>query len=397
MKKLSVEEKAKRYDEAIVKLRGMMPNWERLSYNGKTFLQDLIHILPELKESEDELTWLKRFIEEEIDCLSFDIRDSEDRVKLKNLQRSISWLEKQGEKETVSKVKIGEKYRCSNSVRYTCFQRGKVYEVKDSFDAAMISLCSDYFVLVDDNVEQKPDKVEPKFKVGDIVKHKTNPYLTYVLKRFTDDGNYEFHAIGKDGTEGETCFAVVKYQDDWELVEQKPAWSGEDELRMENILSVIEGHGYPMEVEWIKSLKDRVRPQPKQEWSKDDEYYRNIIMYCLNGECVGNADKKNAVLWLKSLRPQPQQEWDEEDERKISRIYSIIRQAADTHAFSTTCRLIGDKECIELQDFLKSLRPQNRWKPTEEQLKSLARAGNRCISVDDAKILTKLLEQLKKL
>jgi hypothetical protein len=52
--------------------------------------------------------------------------------------------------------------------------------------------------------------------------------------------------------------------------------------------------------------------------------------------------------------------WSEEDKRKIDRIYSILSQAADTHAFSTSCRLIGDKECIELQDFLKSLRPQNR-------------------------------------
>lgn len=48
--------------------------------------------------------------------------------------------------------------------------------------------------------------------------------------------------------------------------------------------------------------------------------------------------------------------WSEEDERKINRIYSILGQAADTHAFSTSCRLIGDKECIELQDWLKSLK-----------------------------------------
>ena len=50
----TIEEKARAYDEAIRKLRGMMPNWERLSYNGKTFLQDLIYIIPELAESEDE-------------------------------------------------------------------------------------------------------------------------------------------------------------------------------------------------------------------------------------------------------------------------------------------------------------------------------------------------------
>ena len=51
---MTQEQKAIAYDEAIRKLRGMMPNWERLSYNGKTFLQDLIYIIPELAESEDE-------------------------------------------------------------------------------------------------------------------------------------------------------------------------------------------------------------------------------------------------------------------------------------------------------------------------------------------------------
>jgi hypothetical protein len=54
MKKFSIEEKAKRYDEVINQLRTMMPNWENLSYNGKTFLQDIVHIIPELKESDDE-------------------------------------------------------------------------------------------------------------------------------------------------------------------------------------------------------------------------------------------------------------------------------------------------------------------------------------------------------
>ena len=51
---------------------------------------------PELGESEDELTWLTKFIEEEAYSLSMDIRDNEDRIKLKNLQKSLAWLEKQG-------------------------------------------------------------------------------------------------------------------------------------------------------------------------------------------------------------------------------------------------------------------------------------------------------------
>ena len=62
----------------------------------KAVLED---ILPELKESEDELTWLAKYIEEEAYSLSIDIRDNEDHIKLKKLQKALAWLEKQHEKK----------------------------------------------------------------------------------------------------------------------------------------------------------------------------------------------------------------------------------------------------------------------------------------------------------
>lgn len=57
-------------------------------------------IFPELREPEDEFKWLIQFIEEEAYNLSIDIRGDEDRTKLKNLQRSYAWLEKQKKKST---------------------------------------------------------------------------------------------------------------------------------------------------------------------------------------------------------------------------------------------------------------------------------------------------------
>lgn len=69
-------------------------------------------IFPELKESEGELTWLTRFIKEEAFSLSMDIRNNEDRIKLKKLQKSLEWLEKQGEQKPADKVepkfKVGD-------------------------------------------------------------------------------------------------------------------------------------------------------------------------------------------------------------------------------------------------------------------------------------------------
>ena len=55
----------------------------------------LERLFPELKESEDELTWLKNYISEEAYYLSMDIRDNKDSIKLQKLQKSLAWLEKQ--------------------------------------------------------------------------------------------------------------------------------------------------------------------------------------------------------------------------------------------------------------------------------------------------------------
>jgi hypothetical protein len=63
-------------------------------------------------------------------------------------------------------------------------------------------------------------------------------------------------------------------------------------------------------------------------------------------------------------------EWSKEEKRKLNRIYAILGQAADTHAFSTTCRLIGDKEAVELQDFLRSIaKPQvAEWSEEDDKM-----------------------------
>ena len=59
-------------------------------------------------------------------------------------------------------------------------------------------------------------------------------------------------------------------------------------------------------------------------------------------------------------------------------------------------RIPTNKEAIELQDFLKSIIRTKKWKPTDKQMYCLARASNRCVSIDDAKTLTKLYEELEK-
>ena len=77
----------KAYKEALERAKKL--------YEKGTITESIGYIFPELKEERDELTWLTKYIEEEAYYLSIDIRDEEDRIKLKNLKRSLAWLEKQ--------------------------------------------------------------------------------------------------------------------------------------------------------------------------------------------------------------------------------------------------------------------------------------------------------------
>ena len=97
MKEHTIEEKAKAYDKAL--------SVAQETYTTQPTYKDwLAKMFPELKENEDELKWLTKFIEEEARCLSMDIRDDEDRIKLKNLQKSLAWLEKQGDNPTLINI-----------------------------------------------------------------------------------------------------------------------------------------------------------------------------------------------------------------------------------------------------------------------------------------------------
>ena len=116
-------------------------------------------------------------------------------------------------------------------------------------------------------------------------------------------------------------------------------------------------------------------------WSEEDECYMSECIEAIaTKEGWSFEEKRKTKHWLQSLKGRvgceanctTTKEWSDDDKRKIDRIYSILRQAADTHAFSTSCRLIGDKECMELQDWLKSLRPQNTYNPYKAVVESIA-------------------------
>ena len=98
------------------------------------------------------------------------------------------------------------------------------------------------------------------------------------------------------------------------IIEQKPAdniekpWSEEDERIYQSIMddTVQENQLDDKQINWLKSLKDRVQPQPRQEWSEEDEKYINDLIAYFAADMSLKHTEEDIVNWLKSIRPQSQ-------------------------------------------------------------------------------------------
>jgi hypothetical protein len=195
--------------------------------------------------------------------------------------------------------------------------------------------------------------VVPIFKIGDtIIKKHNSDILYFGLFTITDitGGKYWYN---------DRIICDITEQDEWEIYEpvsQKSAeWSEEDNAMLISIENILIGRGHSFhdkEINWVKSLKDRVLPQPKQEWSEEDKkMLDNIIV--------------------------------------------------DVEVLKTQDKTKTGKEAYQREiDWLKSLRSQTTWKPSDKQIEALEFAADCIVPAEfcfKRKELKGLLEQLKKL
>lgn len=148
----------------------------------------------------------------------------------------------------------------------------------------------------------------------------------------------------------------------------------------------------------IRLLLDYPIEQKPAEWSEED---KEMLMRCIaaipvQGDEIMPTSYLNKLRnWLEFLperfNPPPKQEWSETDEKMLTGI--IERGSVQVPPFTTALR----EEQIEwLMNRLKSLRPS--WKPSEEQMKTLAIFANlRCVSRREASTLESLYDDLQKL
>lgn len=421
----------KKYKEAL--------EWARKVMHGKVgfVLDDVLEKFPELKESEDEKVCkeIKQFI-----------RSRGMQLAQSKVESWIAWLEKQGDankeywrgyrdgkqeildkyaelekqgeqkpddkvepkfhegewivtdKNNIVQIKAIEdsKYVLENTMRFTVDYVDKCWHkwtIKDAVDAEKKELKKIEQSPIDvrttgywnvEDVEQKP---APKFHEGDIIKPKDGGHEPWqIMQVDMFDKKYRF----KDG------YVIHFSQEDaYELVEQKLA----DKINQE----------------WIPQVGDTIRKKGTTE---------PLYVLCKKESCVfsfveereyGIAGGHLSVYALEDYelveRPKTIEEtvdelfkplieasnkqkpaWSEEKEKDLFNAAKHLREYAERCVQGEYSKI----EIFSLADRIESFRPQNTWKPSEEQMEALALAVARGIPWFQKEI-AELYEQLKKL
>jgi hypothetical protein len=129
--------------------------------------------------------------------------------------------------------------------------------------------------------------------------------------------------------------------------------------------------------------KDKREAEQKSSWSENDEKMKNLIISTLTSVGTINLERyyhmnfDEVENWLKSLKnrvqPQPTSEWSDEDEEMYNEV--LIDIIYTKNDLKTKGCLGLSKRAMKAFNWFskrhKSLRPQSTWKPSDEQLTAL--------------------------
>lgn len=176
----------------------------------------------------------------------------------------------------------------------------KALSKKDARDALLANgiQVSDALAWVEKQGEQKP--VEQDTEVHD---------LWVYIREWND----KFGRLPKDEDELAACI-------DYVMKRQKLAeWSEEDERMLGKCIDAASGYYSPEDKQsikdWLKSLKDRVQPQPKQEWSEGIKSRLDEI-----SDFLQYKGREDDAEFIKFIKPN---HWKPSEEQMQSLLYAL--------------------------------------------------------------------------
>lgn len=381
---MTQEEKAKAYDEALKVTKNLIGA-------GLVYEDAAIQIFPELLKENDER--IKNFINNELACLRATDDKGSDRYN--ELTEAITWVEKQSELVNyLSKglddayERIDELIQKNNELCIKFEKQGEQREnaTRDKISEYLRKLILDQFQRgfpmlnyegrIEEEVdfiiniakkELKQDEQKPAHKEYTFT---AIPRLLEMIQPTERSKSYCQKLIDSLEQEGYSTDAKIVRERlklmNGEIVamatmdEQKPAeWSEEDSYMLAQAIKCVNNSGKldvsTEEIEdWLKSL----RPQPKQEWSEEDENKFKIVINALVEDYRAVPELIN---WFKALkeRVRPNQEWSREDEEMIEGLNNCLDELEKEYGWHYVYINNKNVDLNKVRNWLKSLHPQS--------------------------------------
>lgn len=415
MKELTIEEKAKRYDEALHKAKNYYSTTD-----SSSDIKLIGLIFPELKESEDER--IRKAIHIYLDWLDGK-KDYAPRGEY-TINDMIDWIEKQGKHQKFrDSIQVGDK-------------------VTRNEDGVLVNL-SQLNRVAKKQGEQKPtDKVEPKFREGDWVVYcnddvdlitgieengyciNNGGYIPFVCENemrlwdITDAkvgdvlvsestcGLGTWYCIFKslDGDESMTVYCYLsrdgRFETKKELCFDKDPYNTKPATKeqIDTLMKVMADAGYEWDAE-KKELKNIEEEYNGEDYGIDGLYAAIDILQKTLGEVDGYQyddgilTHKCAINAVKELSKQ-KPAWGEEDIELLDNTIKFIEDsvAATPPSLRTYSPTLTGKEI----PFLKALKDRYTWRPSDEQMDALHYVTNFDYGGHKSTLVS-LYEQLKKL
>ena len=384
MEELSIEQKARAYDEALEKAKGVHNSAKLDKKNGVTdkitdyTIQLIETIFPELKVSDDEkirkaLIWGFKAMAQESETFA-------------NIPISscIAYLEKQREQKHTPKHKIGD------TIYYNSFGEVKSMVVSDvvmdGTDNPMYEDKDGNAVFEKDLIEQKlADKAEPKFKQGDwIIFNGLTLCVKRVVKGF-------YIATSKDGITNGYDWSIDNVARLWSI---KDAKNG-DVLVLNNEVFIYAHRKQMYSIAVAHCFVD----------SASGFHFDGEFGYTEKGNSICPATKEQRDTLMKAMTDagytfdfekkelkkieKNHAEWSEEDEKYFKSIAQALSVLLVDPCY--------DKIKLEHTAWFQSLKDRYTWRPRDEQLEALVSATENCAYSEYQDCLRGLIGQLKKL
>jgi hypothetical protein len=339
---MTIEEKAKAYDEALERARKVHRDYKNL-FPEYSYSEDIEEIFPELRESEDER--MRKLI---IDRVRSATEMTEGLREL-----LLSYLEKQKD------ISESEAYEILSKKGFVIIERELYNE-----------LC--------DKAEQKEQK------------HPDGCFTCDEYKKGYEAGRLNGITAGynkamKEQKPAATINGELIPTENHSVNIPCRVWSDEDEKdNLDILLSIVDasdlvpysgGHLKLSDEKkkelktFIKSLPEKFNISLKQEWSEEDEKMIKSILFVLESYVSQSESASSPSLittyptyykeidWLKSIRPQPNPKWSKDDEKMLKSVTNDLFCGTD---FNMELKFAASKKVNWLKDKLKSLRPNKQ-------------------------------------